>query len=146
MWNIYGKTYNLKEFLDKHPGGQQILELCKNEPDCTALFESYHAFCDMNKIKSIMKKYEIKTDINIRESMFNFKYNGFYNTCKRDVIKTLGYDRKKSKSDIGWWKTVISSSLLFFSFQLLYLFYLSNPFLILLSSFFFRHNAHISWL
>jgi len=136
MWNIHGKTYNLKSFLNKHPGGQQILELCNNESDCTALFESYHAFCDMNKIKSIMKKYEIPTDINAIEPMFNIKYDGFYNTCKREVIKTFGYDRENSKSDISWWKTVISSSLSFFFFQWLYLFYLTNPFLILLFSFF----------
>ena len=38
MHIIHGKIYNLDGF--KHPGGNQILELCKNEPDCTALFES----------------------------------------------------------------------------------------------------------
>ena len=47
--NIHGKRYNLEKF--NHPGGQEILELCNNEPDCTALFESYHAFCDINKIR-----------------------------------------------------------------------------------------------
>ena len=44
---IYGKLYNLKNF--DHPGGIEILNLCKNEPDCTALFESYHAFCNMDE-------------------------------------------------------------------------------------------------
>jgi len=135
MWNIHGNTYNLNEFLDTHPGGRQILELCKNEPDCTALFESYHAFCDMNKVNSIMKKYEVPNDINTIEPMFNLKYDGFYNVCKREVIKTFGYDRTSSKSDINWWKTVIGSTLFFCFFQWFYLFYITNPFLKLLSSF-----------
>lgn len=48
MIHIRGKVYNLTEF--NHPGGKNILKLCKNEQDCTALFESYHAFSDIEKI------------------------------------------------------------------------------------------------
>ena len=54
---IHGKYYDLRRF--NHPGGKEILELCKDEPDCSALFESYHIFTDMNRIKLIMKKYFI---------------------------------------------------------------------------------------
>ena len=132
--NIHGKRYNLEKF--NHPGGQEILELCNNEPDCTALFESYHAFCDINKIRRIMKKYEIVSTNNTRKQMFNFKYNGFYNTCKNEVIKKFGYNRLNSKSDVNWCVTVTISLLLFFSFQYLYLFHFTNPFLRLFSSFF----------
>ena len=131
--NIHGKQYNLEKF--NHPGGREILELCNNEPDCTALFESYHAFCDMNKISGLMKKYEIESDKNIK-TMFNFEYNGFYNTCKREVLKRFAYDRITSKSDRKWLITVISSLFLFFYFQWLYLFYFTNPVFKLFSSFF----------
>ena len=71
--SIHGKIYDLTQFADEHPGGRQILELCSKEPDCTALFESYHAFCDMIKIKSIMKLYE--TD-ETAEQMFKIEKNG----------------------------------------------------------------------
>ena len=39
-WNLYGKKYDLTDFLDKHPGGRRILELSKGNKDLTPLFES----------------------------------------------------------------------------------------------------------
>jgi cytochrome b involved in lipid metabolism len=83
--NIRGSQYNLTGF--QHPGGNEILELCKGEPDCTALFESYHAFCDMDKINVLMKKYEIPESK--YEQMFSFDPNGFYNVLKQRVIAYL---------------------------------------------------------
>ena len=47
---IHDKYYDLRDF--NHPGGKGILESCKNEPDCSGLFESYHALSDMKKIKN----------------------------------------------------------------------------------------------
>ena len=104
---IYGKLYNLKNF--DHPGGIEILNLCKNEPDCTALFESYHAFCNMDKIKRIMKKYQVK-DIKSGKTMFNFNKNGFYTICKDRV---RNYIQGNSKANSSWSITVFFSTLLF---------------------------------
>ena len=60
-WNIYGKSYDLTEFINEHPGGSFILESTKNHPDITSLFESYHAFHkDIDSIKKRLDKYEIK--------------------------------------------------------------------------------------
>ena len=120
--NIHNKIYDLTDF--SHPGGREILELCKNEPDCTALFESYHAFCDMGKIQTIMKQYEVGTS-NI-QSMFLFKPDGFYQTCKSRV-KKLFTNRAKSKANYDWIKTVTSSSLLFLVCQYFMLFHQSAP-------------------
>jgi len=72
--SIHGRQYDLAGFV--HPGGNEILELSRDEPDCTALFESYHAFCDMDKIKTIMKKYEVSDSKCVQ--MFSFEPNGFY--------------------------------------------------------------------
>ena len=110
---IHKKIYDLSDF--KHPGGSEILELCKNEPDCSALFESYHAFCDMDKIKNIMKKYEI--DESKDKSLFIFEDEGFYNTCKNRV-KSLFTNRNKSKSNLSWLKYVGLSSFTFIFSQL----------------------------
>ena len=64
VWNIYGKTYDLTEFINDHPGGSFILESTKNHPDITPLFESYHAFnIDIDNIKKRLDKYEIKKNI-----------------------------------------------------------------------------------
>jgi fatty acid desaturase len=42
---IHGATYDLEPLMHTHPGGKRILELTRGT-DCTALFESYHAFSD----------------------------------------------------------------------------------------------------
>lgn len=85
MWNIYGKTYNLHLFLDKHPGGKNILEACKGDDDLTATFESYHVLCNSDKIKDMMKQYEIDTDpINHTYIIPSFKPNDFYKTVHKE--------------------------------------------------------------
>ena len=50
MWNINGKVYNLTPYLDNHPGGKDILIQTKGLEDCSALFETYHAFSDKKLI------------------------------------------------------------------------------------------------
>lgn len=43
LWWIHGHGYDLADFVDRHPGGQEAILLGKGR-DCTALVESYHAF------------------------------------------------------------------------------------------------------
>jgi hypothetical protein len=43
LWTIHGAKYDLCDFMDRHPGGKEAIELGKGR-DCTALFESYHPF------------------------------------------------------------------------------------------------------
>jgi fatty acid desaturase len=59
-WHIYGREYDLSTFIDKHPGGKEILEYTKGQPDITSLFESYHGFSDKKSIKESLDQYEIK--------------------------------------------------------------------------------------
>ena len=113
---IHGKLYNLEGF--DHPGGLEILKLCDNEPDSSALFESYHAFCDMEKIKRIMKKYEIK-ETKPKKSLFRFDNNGFYSICQKRV---KNYIKKNVKATTHWFITVFFSWALFIycQYQLLF--------------------------
>lgn len=122
--NIHGKQYDLEGF--NHPGGNEILELCKNEPDCTALFESYHTFCDMNKINALMKKYEVN-DSSCNQ-MFSFEPSGFYRTLQSRVIAHFEnkFGRPISRSDVkanlNWANTVfwIWCLFLFSQYQMLF--------------------------
>ena len=91
MWNIRGITYNLTPFLDHHPGGRAILESCMGDDDLTATFESYHAFCDMEKINQIMKKYEVSE---CKPSKMSFKPDDFYRVVQQRVIKIIKNDTK----------------------------------------------------
>lgn len=86
VWYIHGKKYDLSAFLDKHPGGRTILESCKNDNDCTAAFESYHSMCDLDRIASIMKKYEMDDpDDNSIQPKYSFDDDGFYRTVQKRV-------------------------------------------------------------
>jgi fatty acid desaturase len=122
--NIHGKQYDVTGFA--HPGGNEILELCKGEPDCTALFESYHAFCNKQKIASMMKKYEVK-DSECTQ-MFSFPHDGFYITLRDRIITHFEnkIGRKLTRSDVkanlDWFNTVfwIWCLFLFSQYQMLF--------------------------
>jgi len=54
LWYIHGQSYDLSEFVPKHPGGQLAI-LSGRGRDCTALFESYHPWND--KHRKVLKVY-----------------------------------------------------------------------------------------
>jgi len=54
LWHIHGNSYDLSEFVDKHPGGRMAI-LSGRGRDCTALFESYHPWND--KHRKVLKAY-----------------------------------------------------------------------------------------
>lgn len=123
--NIYDKKYDLTDFIDIHPGGKEILKLCEEEEDCTALFESYHAFADRDKINKMMKLYEIGDS---DKHMFKFDDDGFYRVCRRSVINyiiitsnkmynTNDSLRHEVKANKKWIYTILISVLLFMSFE-----------------------------
>tara|TARA_B110001469_G_scaffold83238_1_gene78776 strand:+ start:4879 stop:6120 length:1242 start_codon:yes stop_codon:yes gene_type:complete len=118
MWKIHGKIYDLSLFLDKHPGGRTILEVCKGGEDLTATFESYHALSNMDKIKKIMTKYEIGE---CEPSNFTFKEGDFYRTIQKRV-KTL-FENKSYKSNQWWLYKSLSQAFLFFTTFILSFYY-----------------------
>lgn len=101
MWNIHGKTYDLTEFIDNHPGGKLILQQCKGTKDSTAAFESYHALSDMKKIKSIMKRYEVSAQAS-QSATFNFKDNAFYMTLSGKVRDHFRNSNTTHHADHAW--------------------------------------------
>jgi hypothetical protein len=48
LWIIHGALYDLEEFVNRHPGGKETILLGQGR-DCTALFESYHAFAKSHR-------------------------------------------------------------------------------------------------
>ena len=47
-WTIHGRDYDLDDFVEQHPGGQEAILLGKGR-DCTALFDSYHPFTNLHR-------------------------------------------------------------------------------------------------
>ena len=114
MWTIHGKNYNLTSFLDKHPGGRVILESCQGEKDVTAAFESYHALCDMTKIKEIMRKYEVGSSE--CKTAFHFSEEGFYYTVKGRVRDYFAKHRLDHHAPWFWWIKIIANVSLYILF------------------------------
>jgi len=77
MWIIHGKYYDLTKFIDKHPGGKDILLKTKNVGDISALFESYHAFSNIEKIKSTLKNFEI--NLSFEDKLYiNYDFTNYH--------------------------------------------------------------------
>ena len=97
MWNINGKVYDLTSYIDNHPGGKDILIQTKGLEDCSALFETYHAFSDKKLIKCILDKYEVK-DSEKKDAFHNFSS---YNELTERVRKVFPY-RTSIKATTSW--------------------------------------------
>ena len=126
MWNIYGKKYDLNDFIDKHPGGKFILERTKGLEDITALFETYHAFSNIEKIQETLQKYEIKEDDQQQIVEYKTDFTNYRKLTKR--VQEIFPNRESIKANSHWLiNNVFTISLAAFTF---YVCYLSNtPFL-----------------
>lgn len=71
---IHNKYYDFSNFI--HPGGNTAIWHAFGR-DATTLFESYHPFADKDKMQSILKKYEIKSDLNDRKEE-HFTYDSAF--------------------------------------------------------------------
>jgi Cytochrome b5-like Heme/Steroid binding domain len=54
LWTIHGVEYDLRDFVSRHPGGEQAILLGQGR-DCTALFESYHPFTGQHRV--VLQRY-----------------------------------------------------------------------------------------
>jgi linoleoyl-CoA desaturase len=127
MWNLYGKKYDLTTFARFHPGGAEIIEKTKGLDDCTALFESYHAFSDLSSIKQSLEKYAIHTD---DETLVVSNYTIDFTTYHKLVekVKEIFPDRDTIKAPPSWymWNGI---SLIVFVCSLFYAIHIHNLFL-----------------
>ncbi|CAL4062179.1 unnamed protein product [Meganyctiphanes norvegica] len=84
-WRVHDKLYDLSEFVDKHPGGRQWIELTRGT-DVTESFESSHIG---STAEVLLQKYFIKNADNPRNSPYTFHEDGFYKTLKRKALPVL---------------------------------------------------------
>ena len=99
MWKIHGKTYDLTDFAKHHPGGAEIIEKTKGLDDCSALFETYHAFSDLGNIKQSLAKYEVVDGENTTEYTTDFA--NYHKLTER--VKTIFPDRASIKAPPSWY-------------------------------------------
>lgn len=98
MWNIYGKKYDLQNYINYHPGGKEILELTRNQTDITSLFETYHAFSNKEEIKKLLDKYYVCDNNNGNKQYDYTSYNNLV-----DKIKIKFPTRNTIKASYKWY-------------------------------------------
>ena len=102
VWNLYGKKYNLQDYIIFHPGGETILKNTENEPDITALFETYHAFSRKKYYKTVLDKYEVKESESVPEpEQIDFDFTNYNKLIER--IKTRFPTRESIKAPFNWY-------------------------------------------
>lgn len=79
-WVIHGVSYDLTNFMHRHPGGREAIELGKGRSDCTALFESYHPFTTQHE--QVLQKYKVGTQPTYTRDVF-------YDVLRERVRQTL---------------------------------------------------------
>ncbi|XP_053603856.1 cytochrome b5-related protein-like [Plodia interpunctella] len=85
LWRVHDSIYDLSEFVNKHPGGAEWLDLTKGT-DITEAFESHHLSSSVDKM---LQKYYVHPAKTPRNSPFTFKEDGFYKSLKRSVMEEL---------------------------------------------------------
>ncbi|XP_042223121.1 cytochrome b5-related protein-like [Homarus americanus] len=84
-WRIHNKLYDMTDFIEKHPGGQDWL-LATKGTDITEAFESAHIG---TAAENLLHKYYVNDILTPRNSPYTFHENGFYKTFKRKVQPVL---------------------------------------------------------
>lgn len=93
IWTVHGRDYDLREFVDRHPGGKEAIELGRGR-DCTALFESYHPFTEQHHV--VLQKYHVHSKIDAgtkksstKEEIPSAVHDPFYETLKARAAESL---------------------------------------------------------
>jgi hypothetical protein len=85
LWRVHNKLYDLKNFIDRHPGGADWIEMTENT-DITEMFETHHI---SDKAEKLLTKFYVRDAALPRNYKLTFHEDGFYRTLKRRVVKKL---------------------------------------------------------
>lgn len=94
LWRINDTLYDLRRFVDKHPGGADWIKMTEGQ-DITEAFNIHHL--TMEKLEPMLKKYRVRDTSRPRNVKLTFDENGFYMTLKRKVVAKLPEIMKRTK-------------------------------------------------
>ncbi|XP_055706560.1 cytochrome b5-related protein-like isoform X2 [Phlebotomus papatasi] len=85
LWRVHDGIYDLTDFVERHPGGREWLEMTRGT-DITEAFEAHH----INEgPERLLEKFRIRDAKEPRNFNLTFKEDGFYRTLKRRVREKL---------------------------------------------------------
>lgn len=91
LWRVNDKLYELGNFIDKHPGGPEWLQLTRGT-DITESFEVHHIYTE--RVEQVLAKFYVRNAKEPRNVKLTFHDTGFYRTLKRRIgEKLLTIDR-----------------------------------------------------
>ena len=94
---VDGVVYDVTEFIDKHPGGREMIMLSLGR-DATDLFKSYHPFTE--KPWAVLKKHRVGTLATLEHPTYE-PDTGFYREAAAAVKKYFKESRKDPKEPIA---------------------------------------------
>lgn len=117
LWVIIDeKVYDVTQFLDKHPGGREMMLLSAGR-DCTHLFQMYH--CLSERAPKYLASYEIGVFDSSKGTefpVFNKDDKGFYTTMTKRVKEYFDKTGKDPKNPIpGMMRAIPMYAIAFFS-------------------------------
>jgi fatty acid desaturase len=115
LWVIHGQYYDLTEWIPKHPGGSETLNLARGR-DCTELFESVHALSTQN-IHALLQKYKVDTPEGYEapQDLFTWEKNGFYDVVKKRVKEHFANRKYDHKATVLCWLKIALIAFLWLS-------------------------------
>ncbi|CAO1355231.1 unnamed protein product [Diamesa serratosioi] len=85
LWRVHDKLYDLTDFISKHPGGSNWIQLTEGT-DVTDQFETFHM---SERPTQILSKYYIRDAIKPRNYKITYENDGFYKTLKERVSEKM---------------------------------------------------------
>lgn len=86
--------YDLKDFVNKHPGGADWINLTKGH-DITEAFITHHF--NLKLLEPLLNKYRVRDTTRPRNCKLTFDEDGFYMTLKRKVTARIPEIKKQTK-------------------------------------------------
>ncbi|KAF6203770.1 hypothetical protein GE061_002105 [Apolygus lucorum] len=81
LWRIEDGIYDLRDYLDKHPGGRDWIELTQGT-DITEMFKSHHV---SDAPREMLNKFYVRDAKMTRNSPFTFHPDGFYEVLRTKI-------------------------------------------------------------
>ncbi len=91
LWRVHDDLYDLSDFMERHPGGAQLLELTRGT-DITEAYEVSHFF-NKGANNQLLEKFHVRKCDTPRRSPFTFHKDGFYQKLKaraQEALKETG--------------------------------------------------------
>ena len=111
LWRIHNKLYDLTDFVNRHPGGAEWLDVTEGI-DITEQFETHH-ITDM--AEKLLPRFYVRDAALPRNYKTTFDQDGFYKTLQRRVANKLDFLDHSTISNSSFYCDLLLVSTVLFS-------------------------------